>query len=276
VAGLSLLNASSTTIDDLVQILSQKFPEVKRIPLKGAAAALKGSDNVLPQEPPSGPSMQVKADEALKMMRPIAQWEDRMLLETFAKTRDSELEQELDRRAQRNKFVVLKPGKYEPGKEEINLETSLQLLKTARKRTTPGTIPNGDIFSTVYRITELDPTDRIIELCPICGETLYQGYCEKCQSSFLGVDDDSRSYVKLIVGSSNFNPKSFSDRKAVIVSARKGIEDLKHSWPSLAQAFDEAKLTNSLPKLRVITNRPSTVADPFHVDGNRSFGNRTV
>jgi hypothetical protein len=69
-----------------------------------------------------------------------------------------------------------------------------------------------------------------------------------------------------------FERNSFSDRKAALASASKGLDDLKMTWPSLAQKFDDLKLTNSLPKLKVIENRPSTaVADPFHVAGNRSY-----
>jgi hypothetical protein len=124
----------------------------------------------------------------------------------------------------------------------------------------------------VYRITELNPDDRIVELCPICGEILYKGYCSKCELDFSGVGDDERSYVKLISNSEKFNARSHSDRKAVHASASKGLEDLRTTWPSIAPTFDDLKLTNSLPKLRMIKNIPATqVADPFHVSGNRSF-----
>lgn len=279
VKGFALLEAASTTVEDLSAMLIVRFPEAKKIPVKAAAAALKGTD-MASKEPTSSQFLPVVGSEqtmaALKMMRPIQQWEDRLLLEQFAVAREVEVEQELDRRAQRNKFIVLKPGKYEAGKEEIDLEKSLELLKVARKRTTPGTIPNGSIFSLVYRVTELNPADRVIEMCPICGETMYQGYCEKCQASFAGMDDDARAYVRLVSESASFNPQSFSDRKAVIASALKGVEDLRNTWPSIAQTFDDLKLTNSLPMLRVIQTRPPTaVADPYHVGGVRISGNRS-
>jgi len=274
--GFSLLESSAVTLEDLVGILGTRFPEIKKIPLKAAAGALKGTDLVKQEPVPAVPTIPVLPPETFaKIMRPIQQWDDRLLLEQFIKDRDPEIEAELDRRAQRNKFIVLKPGKFEPGKEEIDVEKSLGLLKMARKRTTPGTIPNGSIFSLVYRITELNPQDRISELCPICGETLYQGYCEKCQSSFAGMDDDSRAYAKLVADSVNFNAKSFSDRKALLASAMKGLEDLRQTWPMIAQTFDDLKLTNSLPKLRIIGNRPSTVADPYHVGGVRMTGNKS-
>jgi hypothetical protein len=274
VSGFSILNSSSTTVEDLAQIFLS-HTEAKKIPAKAAAAVLKGSDKISQTEPAAPPSMPVIFTELVKMSRPIQQWEDSQLLEQFAKTRDEEIGQELNKRAKGNKFIVLIPGKYEPGQEVIDKDKSLDLLKVARKRTTPGVIPYGDIFSMVYKVTELNLADRIIEICPICGGTLWQGYCESCQISFQGVNDDARAYVKLVTNSASFNPKSFSDRKAVISSALKGVEDLKVTWPSLAHKFDELKFVNDLPKLRIIENRPSTaVADPFHVDGCRISGNR--
>ena len=75
--------------------------------------------------------------------------------------------------------------------------------------------------------------------------------------------------------SGNFDVNSYSDRKAVFASASKGLEDLKTTWPSLIQKFEELKATNSLPKLRVLSSRPTTIKDPFFMDGNRSFGQKT-
>lgn len=273
-AGQALLDAETTTIDDLTQMLMKEGH--KMIPSKAAAAILK--DVKKPSEPqPVERQFPTVVLDALKEMKPIQQWDDKSLLEKFADSRGVQEEQELDHRAKHQKFVVLVPGKYEPGKEKIDIQTSLELLKMARKRTTPSVIPMGagSAFSVVYRVTELNTADRIIDLCPFCGEAMYQGYCEKCQVSFATVGDDERAYVRLITDAAPSVPLSFSDRKAIVASASKGVEDLKNTWPSISQRFDELKLTNSLPKLRSISNRPSMIADPYHVDGNRSFGNRS-
>jgi hypothetical protein len=211
--------------------------------------------------------------EIMKSNRPIEQWSDRELLERFSKEREYEVEQELHKRAKQQNFIVLVPAekRYEPGKEVIDIETSLELLKAARKRTNPTMLPVEGKVLPVYKITELNPEDRIVELCPLCGESLYKGYCEKCQQNFSAIGDDARAYVNLIAATDTFSVDSFSDRKAVVVCAQKGLEDLKGAWPSLVQKFDELKLTNSLPRLRVVLNRPS-VADPYFQDGNRVFG----
>ena len=297
-AGLELLDSATTTVDDLVDMLMksslQQIPtgvilavsqtSIKKIPAKAAAGVLKDlqapaaatvvvNNSTMSTGTPVGDLAAVV--QALRDNRPIEQWDDASVLNQFVQTRSHESEQELDRRSKHQKFIVLKPGKYEPGKEDIDVERTLDLLKQSRKRTTPGVIPIPSGFAVVYQVTALNPQDRIIELCPICGESLYQGYCEKCQVSFADVCDDERAYVRLITESDGFRKDSFSDRKAILASALKGLDDLKVTWPSLAQRFDELKLTNSLPKLRVIENRPSTtVADPYHSNGNRLFGNK--
>jgi hypothetical protein len=124
----------------------------------------------------------------------------------------------------------------------------------------------------VYRITELNPEDQIVEICPFCGEITYKGYCEKCNSDFNGTGDDEKSYIKLITETESFDKNSRSDRQDVLRSAGKGIVDLRKTWPRVSKRFDELKLLNDLPKLRKSKNLPSQrPADPFYVSGNRTF-----
>lgn len=282
-SGISLLNASTTTVEDLIEILRTGIPEAKKLQIKAAASALKG-DDPLQKNPEPRAVNAITTDqlvqpfmEYLKSSKPIQQWSDKELLERYAEKREYEVEQELHQRSKNQSFIILLPGKHEPGKEAIDIEASLELLKSARKRTNPTMIshPNSGTIVQVYRITELNLQDRIMEICPICGQILWKGFCEMCQVNFASVGDDERAYVKLISDSDRFNAGSFSDRKQLIASASKGLDDLKTTWPSIVKKFDELKLTGDLPKLRIVANRPcSTVADPFFQDGNRAFGNR--
>ena len=78
--------------------------------------------------------------------------------------------------------------------------------------------------------------------------------------------DEERAYVNLISRSSNFKADSYSDKKAVIASATKGLEDLRKTWPGASKQFDELKVTNNLPSLRKVRSLPSVKpADPFNV-----------
>jgi len=279
--GVALMEASSTSLGDIIGIIylvDNQSMEKKQLQLKAAASILKGEnpfkkeEEVKPEKSSEMPNVQAIAD-IVKSTRPLEQWNDRELLERYAVDRDHQVEQELNKRARQQNFILLKPGKFEPGKEEIDIENSLDLLKLARKRTNPTiTSIDGKVLP-IYKITELNLEDRILDLCPICGESLYRGYCEQCTVSFEGIGDDERAYVALISKSDNFNPTGHSDKKAVVTSATKGLEDLKTTWPSLVQVFDELKLTGDLPKLRIIANRPSK-ADPFFQNGSRVFGHK--
>ena len=280
--GIKLLESSVVTIEDIVRVLSTIPGYEHDLSLRAAASILKGQDP-FSKEPVNivGPATDATVTptatvlvNALKELRTIAQMKDRELLELYDKNREIEVEQELNRRAKNQPFVILRGERYEPGKEIISIDESMEQLKRAHKGyTVPTMVPGVDgKVVRVYRITELNPEDRIVELCPICGEILYKGYCSKCELNFAGVQDDERAYVHMIALSSNFNAKSHSDRKAIHASASKGLEDLRVTWPSIAPTFDDLKLTNNLPKLRMIKNIPAVqVADPFHVNGNRSY-----
>ena len=290
----SLIDAETTTEEMIrVKILdflghgTDKAPKPARI--AAAVAILKGKDpfKKAEEKPTDAPTVSVvepsKTSSSgadlvvahLEAMRPITQFKDRELLERYVLERDFEIERELDHRSRSQPFVILKEsGKKEPGKEPIDVEESLNLLKRARKGKVNNTIvPYGDKVANVYRITELNMDDRKVELCPICGEALYKGYCEKCELNFQTVTPEARAYTRLIAEESGrFQKDSFADRKALHASAVKGLEDLRSTWPSMSKHYDDLAETNDLPKLVIIENRPSRrVADPFHVAGNRSF-----
>jgi hypothetical protein len=275
--GLKLLNSGICTIEYLEGVISGEFNTIGVMLIKVAVQYLKGNDpfdnnpkNILVEKENNEASTLL---EYIRVNKPITQMRDDELITLWSNHRDSEVENELHKRSKGQAFIVLKAGTQIPGKEAIDIEYTLEMLRSARKRTNPTIIPYLDnTYATVYRISELNLNDRVIELCPLCGEILWKGYCAECDSNFAGIGDDERAYVKLIVESGKINNKTASDRKAVVVSAAKGIDDLKCTWPGIIKEFEELRLTGNLPKLRKIANRPSKApADPFHVSGNRQF-----
>jgi hypothetical protein len=285
---LAVLDASTTTIDDLVKILSNlQLIKISMLKFKAAASCLKGEGfEKVPEAPAIAPSISNNFVDAMKVLRPIQQWNDRELLEKYNQDKDPEVEQELHKRSSGRNFIVLSASS-EQGKEVIDIENSLELLKQARKRVTPSFLPIGDqgIVRPIYPILSLNMDDRIVEICPLCNETLFKGYCSHCEISLgspgtngigsVGIGYEERAYMRLVRESGKFIVDSYADRKALYASATKGLEDLKKTWPSIIKKFEELKMTNSLPKLRIVASRPDTVKDPFFADGNRTFGNKT-
>jgi hypothetical protein len=289
--GLQMLDAQTTTEPVIVDMLSA-YP-YSRLCLLAVAAILKGRDPFAKQEEVSmvNNSTIVKADtviegsviahqfvELTKSLRDPKQLKDKELLELYDKERDYEVEQELHRRAGFQHFIVLKADPITMSdsaistKKAIDIEMSLELLKRSRRMVNPSIVPQGDLYVNVYRITELNPEDQIVEICPFCGEITYKGYCENCNSDFKGTGDNERALIKLITEMESFDKNSMSDRRAVLISAGKGLEDLRRTWPKASKKFSELSALGDLPKLKKSKSLPSSKpADPFHVSGNRTF-----
>lgn len=281
-----LMDAESTTEAMVSDALSTHVKGYKVARGAAAVAWLKGRDpfakpeddkpkmEVTNGDPGTG-SLTATVSKIIDATKPIAQHKDRELLERYVSERDYEMEQELHKRAKGQPFVVLTDSeRHEPGEEPIDIDYSLELLRRARKGYVNNTIvPYKDTVVNVYRITELNKDDRKVELCPICGETLFKGYCEGCELNWSPVGKDERAYVYLIAEhSGRFQKESFADRKAIHASAMKGLADLRKTWPSMAKLFDDRKEIDDLPKLVLLESRPSKAPeDPYHVAGNRSF-----
>lgn len=279
--GAKLLDASTTTESVLAEeVLADLGPKLKR---SAAAAILKGRDPFSSTEESStatsssGTTQTMAWDgtkEALKSLVPVSQWKDRDVLEAFDKDRESQFEQELDRRAKGQRFIVLESGDEDAsrGNEPIDIELSLQLLKKTRRMKIPTIIPGNDQkVRPVYRVTELNIDERVVELCPVCREILFKGYCEACQINWQDVNDNARAYTALIVEEGMINTRSFSDKKALIGNAMNGVPQLRKAWPSADMKYRELKASDNLPKLKMVRSLPEKIQDPFHTAGNRSY-----
>jgi hypothetical protein len=296
---LQLLNAQTTTEQIIIETLKgYSYPLLK---LLAAAAILKGRDPfVKKEEVPQNTfttseggnsvinnSTVVEESgivhqfvELTKSLRDPKQMKDKELLELYDKERDYEVEQELHRRANFQHFVVLKPSLVDgyrsffpySTKKDIDIDMSLELLKRSRRMVNPTLVRQGDVFVNVYRVTELNPEDQIFEICSFCGEIMYDSYCEHCNSDFGGMGDAEKIFIKLITEMESFDKNSMSDRRAVLASTSKGLEDLRKTWPRVAKKYEELKVLGDLPKLKKSKSLPSSKpADPFHVAGNRNF-----
>ena len=275
--GLIILESNTTTIEDLVEILLQLDSGIPKLKVKAAAGILKGSLDEKKEATPIVSTPTLSIAEEMRLARPIEQWNDEDLLTRYIKKREVDVELELHRRAKQDRFIILKPSDkgYNPGEEVIDFIESTELLKSARKgkKKNPSTLPVKGGVRPVYFITEFNINDRMTELCPICGQALYNSYCDHCIINFTGIDDDSRAFMALVSKMGTFNYSSNSDRKALLASAQSGVAGLKSEWPALAQTFDGLKAIQQLPQIRIIGSRPSK-ADPFFVDGSRSVGNK--
>jgi hypothetical protein len=282
--GVQILDADTTNEDFIYTALGsvlltgeKKYSELK---LKAVAAILKGRDPFAKREEclvfsrtmDAATVMPTTEGQALagmlQALRTPDQMKDRELLEAYSNDSEHNIEQELLKRSNGQHFVVLQDG-TEEGKQVIDIEATLELLKRTRKITVPSMLPHPQDPSKiieVYRISQLNPEDNIVELCPFCDEVMYKGYCQKCNANFAAVGDEERAYVRLASEAETFDVKSASDRRALMVDAAKGVETLKQNWPGVWIRFRELKMTGELPKLRKLRVLPRSLkADPFGV-----------
>jgi len=270
--GLKLLDsevASYALVETVFSSVFDKLPLLKR---KAAVSILKGSD------PFKKPSVEVKETsqnevvkslvDAVSSMKDIYQLKDLELLEMFDKDRDPIIEEELNRRAKGQRFIILKSNTdTDTDDVPIDIKLSHMLLRKTRKMKIPSIMPSdeGKVVP-VYKITELNIDDRIVEICPICGEILFKGYCSKCALNFSDIEIEARQIIKLIVDEGKVNVESYSDKKALMADAIKGVMSMRQIWPSIDIKYRELKLSDNLPKLKMVKTLPSEqVADPFHV-----------
>ena len=277
--GIQLLEAETTTEDMLKKVITEHSASV--LPLARLSAAiciLRGQDPFLKKNQPENIT---STDALLKNMIPLAQRKDRDLLESFILEEDSFIQEELHKRACGKPFIVM------GNNNEISLDISLELLKKARKgENIPNIIPIGGYRisrALVFPIQKFRKENRVQEESPLIpNQALFDGYCEVTDEDFKTIEIEARQFMRLVVDYTNssefknskfhsFNLKSFSDRKALMVSASNGIEDLRRTWPSVALIFDDKKEMGTLPSLKIVNPIVRKKSDPFHQNGNTTY-----
>lgn len=291
--GFQLLEAETTDDNVLASALQEKYRVMKStsdavfaegLPearLRAATAILKGRDPFSSKKEGSVFAVQTAPVEALsELIRnniPLQNRKDKDLLDEFIREEDLSVQQELDKRANGKPFIVLnETGKIIP-------EISLDLLKRARRgEDIPDMIPIGADRANVYPIQRFKLENRIKDESPLVpGATLMGNYCRETDEDFGGISQEARQFIRLVVEFTNtegykkskfhsFRLDSYSDKKALMSSARKGIEDLKKTWPSVARIFYDKQAAGTLPSLKIEVPIATKKDDPFYP------GKRTV
>ncbi len=289
--GIQLLEAETTT-DHMIKhsiefagtqgtdksTSGRGFPAIR---LAAAVSILRGKDPFAKKEiqsPSTGINNYSGIEQAMKNSIPIANRKNSDLLEEFVKEEDIGIQQELDRRSNGKPFIVLDQS------EKIRLDLSLDLLKKAcRGDDIPDMIPVGQDRVAVYPIQSFRKENRIREESPFVTDSiLFNGYCDKTDTDFSNIGENERKFIRLVVDLTNspeyknskfhaFSLKSYSDKKALLASAEKGIQDLRKTWPSVARIYDERLTAGTLPPLKIVNPIVRKKSDPFHSNGNKTY-----
>jgi len=243
---LQILDSDSTKESDARQIFIEKNPADKiAIPRFNAAwKILKGKD----------PFKEVEE----KLPKNIGQYSDEQLLKQYGKDCFPKIEEELRSRCKDRPIIIFKNTKT----EKIDVESSLKLLRIARRQNTPTTFKvetevTGEI-KRVYRVGEF-PLEYFFE-CPFHDNVLLvEGYCEECANTWDTSEEDKMILVRMI---EQENDISDLDKKSLAINS---FDKLKNLFPKIAMKYEELKEKDELKSLKRHVSSTSNGSDPFHI-----------
>jgi hypothetical protein len=194
-------------------------------------------------------------------MKPIGQWTDAELMAKYGPECPDEISEELDRRAKNRPFVAF----MDEVEGIVDVDTSLRLLKEARKRETPIHYKTGDALKRLFRAGDF-PT-QVYHECPLHKSVLLvDGYCDVCGHSWDGIEEKARQFVRVIADCGEA-PSSGPNIRQLITTARQcrgDLSDLANDYPKVYTHFKDQEAEGKLPSMKSRTaTQGSRQADPF-------------
>jgi len=269
VDGIEILDASTTSIDDLKGIIT--FSHINNTKSKGAlpllkvnaaAAILKGEDPFAKPAPrvetPKAISGTSELADLIKSQRPITQWSDEEVLNKYLLNDGEEEERELQKRAKNHRFIILQDG----SNEEVDVPASLAMLKRARKEDVPASLKTtGGKFIRIFKVEEYHVRNRIRFESPLRpGVVLFDGYCQVSKQNFNNVCEEERMMLRLI--HEEIGEQSRTDENKLVKLAEQGMDFLLDEYGDIYFRYKELELAGKLPNLKIVAPL-ETKADPF-------------
>ena len=197
--------------------------------------------------------------ELIDRITPVEQYSDKQLLEKYGPSCDSRVELELKIRSEQRPCIIFDE------KTNVNVESSLKLLREARRREVPTTYKNkqGKVYK-VYRVGQFP--EQIYTRCPVTGGILMGGYSDGLGVSW-EVSYEAMQFIALLVNEGvKVNALTARDLQKEYIE--NGIDGLKNIFPKIATTFEELKEIGELPNLKTRLSVRDAVKDPF---GNKRY-----
>jgi len=260
----TILDASTTTEDDLVEIL-MTLGGTKKLKAKMCASILKGKD---PHEKDSGiielPNKKSESSviaDLIKANRPVTQWSDEEVLKGYIESDGDDLEAELQRRSKNRPFIILNKNSE---RQEIDVDDSLFMLKRARKEEIPSSMTTGDgRFVKIFKISQYSKENRIHHESPLRpGVILFDGYCNASKQNFSNVSEGAKKMLRLIRNDLGEQTR-MEESHLVEVAKKEGLDGLGRKFPEIHDNYMKLAMTDSLPSLKTLIPM-DTKSDPFY------------
>jgi len=186
-------------------------------------------------------------ENAFTKNRPVSQWGDKELVESYGIDCSTEIQDEFSKRSKEQAVVAFK----DENSDEVDVEVTLDVLRQSRRRRNiPKTIRKD---GKVYRLMEVGQFPSVVyEESPLVpGSLLLNGYCEASQADFSDVGNRERQFIRVVVDEGE--APDIDNRMSIVgivSTAEKGISELEKLFPNVAIKFRELDKTDGLPSLK--------------------------
>lgn len=219
--------------------------------LRFAMKHLRGQTNL--KKTNGGANTNDKLAEAIEGMakanRPIEDWSDRELLERYDEE-SPKIWKELSERAHGRHCIVY----LDSSESEVDVKTSLELLKLARKQSTPEKWRvNGKLRMVKRPGTFLV---RLLDESPFCPRVaLVNEYCPISDTNWIGICKRTRIITRLHVHDVENAALSKREMKAICKDALKlNTLEFEEEYSEAALLYEELEKQDKLPKLKISSN----------------------
>lgn len=259
---LTLLDSEMTQEGDARRVFVETAPIIPIVRFKAGWAIMKGKADAKPTSLTAADYNANGSDlkQILDAMKTPAQMSDGELLKQYSPTASSNIIDELKQRSNDRAFIVFDEAK---GNDTVDVETSLKLLRIARRQETPATYKVGAKLCRVHRLGEFPMV--FVEECPIHPDVLLvEDYCEKCLESFEGISYDDRVLIRVAKNINAIDVSNLAKIHELLENVKSNGSEYLLSIPVVQLTYSELKAEGRLPNLRrKFSASRNGKADPF-------------
>lgn len=262
--GESLLVADTTTESDARAIMVDgkgAYPAhvphtemVKIARFKAGWAVLKGRGQK-PEVVDENDHAYAGIGKLVEAIKPVTQLKDKELLARYDLDAPSDVMEELKRRSHDRPFIV-----FDGETTRVMVDVSAELLSLARRHEVPSTYMVDNKLVRTHRVGEFPML--FVEECPLHPDyILADGFCEKCQDTWKGVEDAKRVAARVALNLGAVHADDLAEiQGAMVLVGNGGLAGI----PRVALELEELRCEKKLPVLRRRMSRTGS-SDPFYV-----------
>lgn len=144
------------------------------------------------------------------------------------------------------------------GVVEINKPESLKMIKTAMKQATSNRAMVNGKQVMVYPVGHfwVEPLD---ESPFFPGVALVNGFCSMSSTDWNGIDQETRTLVRVYVKYIETTKLSPTLMKAIWKEAKKGLSSFREEYQDASLKYDELKDRDELPKMKIHPNQAAPI-----------------